>query len=47
MSNERHVAREVRDEYLDTMGKVYYSYFKGYLGRLMKLQVIDSHNTAK
>ncbi|KAK3087387.1 hypothetical protein FSP39_005256 [Pinctada imbricata] len=38
MANERHVAREVRDEYLDTMGKVYYSYFKGYLSRLMKLQ---------
>lgn len=39
MANERHVAREIRDEYLDTMSKIYYSYFKGYLGRLMKLQV--------
>lgn len=38
MANERHVAREIRDEYLDTMSKIYYSYFKGYLGRLMKLQ---------
>lgn len=39
MANERHVAKEVRDEYLDTMNKIYYSYFKGYLSRLMKLQV--------
>ncbi|KAL5011479.1 hypothetical protein ScPMuIL_010030 [Solemya velum] len=38
MANERHVAREVRDEYVDTMNKIYYSYFKGYLSRLMKLQ---------
>ncbi|XP_056012756.1 vacuolar protein sorting-associated protein 52 homolog isoform X4 [Ostrea edulis] len=38
MANERHVAREIRDEYLDTMSKIYYSYFKGYLSRLMKLQ---------
>ena len=39
MANERHVAREIRDEYMDTMSKIYYSYFKGYLSRLMKLQV--------
>lgn len=39
MANERHVSKEVRDEYLDTMSKIYFSYFKGYLGRLMKLQV--------
>ncbi|XP_072015361.1 vacuolar protein sorting-associated protein 52 homolog [Amphiura filiformis] len=38
LANERHVAKEVRDEYVDTMSKVYYSYFKGYIGRLMKLQ---------
>ena len=42
MANERHVAKEVRDEYLDTMNKIYYSYFKGYLSRLMKLQVLVS-----
>ena len=42
MANERHVAKEVRDEYLDTMNKIYYSYFKGYLSRLMKLQVFES-----
>uniref|UniRef100_H2Z2W7 Vacuolar protein sorting-associated protein 52 homolog n=1 Tax=Ciona savignyi TaxID=51511 RepID=H2Z2W7_CIOSA len=38
LSNERHVAREVRDEYVDTLSKVYFSYFKTYINRLMKLQ---------
>ncbi|WAR31449.1 VPS52-like protein [Mya arenaria] len=38
LGNERHVAKEVRDEYVDTMSKIYFSYFKGYLSRLMKLQ---------
>ncbi|XP_071821891.1 vacuolar protein sorting-associated protein 52 homolog [Apostichopus japonicus] len=38
LANERHVAKEVRDEYVDTMSKVNYSYFKGYISRLMKLQ---------
>ncbi|KAK0065803.1 vacuolar protein sorting-associated protein 52 isoform X5, partial [Biomphalaria pfeifferi] len=38
MANERHVAKEVRDEYIDTMSKIYYSYFKGYSSRLTKLQ---------
>ncbi|XP_059173916.1 vacuolar protein sorting-associated protein 52 homolog [Physella acuta] len=38
MANERHVAKEVRDEYVDTMSKLYYSYFKGYSSRLTKLQ---------
>lgn len=39
MTHERHVAKEVRDEYVETMSKIYYSYFKSYLNRLMKLQV--------
>ena len=39
MSNERTIAREVRDEYVETMSKIYYSYFKSYTSRLMKLQV--------
>ena len=39
MTNERHVAKEVRDEYVETMSKIYYSYFKSYSSRLMKLQV--------
>ncbi|XP_075909311.1 vacuolar protein sorting-associated protein 52 homolog [Petromyzon marinus] len=38
LANERHVAKEVRDEYVDTMARIYYSYFKAYTGRLMKLQ---------
>ncbi|XP_077986713.1 vacuolar protein sorting-associated protein 52 homolog [Glandiceps talaboti] len=38
LANERHVAKEIRDEYIDTMSKLYYSYFKGYTSRLMKLQ---------
>ncbi|XP_071801799.1 vacuolar protein sorting-associated protein 52 homolog [Asterias amurensis] len=38
LANERHIAKEVRDDYVDTMSKVYYSYFKGYISRLMKLQ---------
>ncbi|XP_064650085.1 vacuolar protein sorting-associated protein 52 homolog isoform X2 [Lineus longissimus] len=38
MANERHVAKEIRDEYIETMSKIYYSYFKGYTSRLMKLQ---------
>ena len=39
MANERHVAKEVRDEYVETMSKMYYSYFKSYYSKLMKLQV--------
>ena len=39
MNNERQIAREIRDEYVETMSKIYYSYFKSYTSRLMKLQV--------
>nr|XP_002124423.1 vacuolar protein sorting-associated protein 52 homolog [Ciona intestinalis] len=42
LSNERHVAREVRDEYVDTLSKVYLSYFKTYVNRIMKLQFEES-----
>lgn len=38
MNNQRHVAKEIRDEYVETMSKIYYSYFKSYANRLMKLQ---------
>uniref|UniRef100_A0A4W3J8D7 Vacuolar protein sorting-associated protein 52 homolog n=1 Tax=Callorhinchus milii TaxID=7868 RepID=A0A4W3J8D7_CALMI len=38
MANERHVAKEIRDEYVDTMSKIYFSYFKSYTSRLMKVQ---------
>lgn len=33
------MAKEIRDEYVDTMSKIYYSYFKSYSGRLLKVQV--------
>ncbi|KAG9333684.1 hypothetical protein JZ751_010674 [Albula glossodonta] len=38
LANERQVAKEIRDEYVDTMSKIYYSYFKSYSGRLLKVQ---------
>lgn len=38
LSNERNIAEEISDEYTDTMSKIYYSYFKSYEGRIMKLQ---------
>ena len=39
MANERTTAKEIRDEYVETMSKMYYSYFKSYQSKLMKLQV--------
>lgn len=39
LANERTVAKEIRDEYVDTMSKIYYSYFKSYSSRLLKVQV--------
>lgn len=33
------MAKEIRDEYVDTMSKIYYSYFKSYSSRLLKVQV--------
>ncbi|XP_076862409.1 vacuolar protein sorting-associated protein 52 homolog [Brachyhypopomus gauderio] len=41
LANERSVAKEIRDEYVDTMSKIYYSYFKSYSGRLLKVQYED------
>ncbi len=38
MANNRDVAKEIRDEYVDTMSKVLFSYFKSYSNRLNKLQ---------
>lgn len=38
LANERNVAQEICAEYVDTMSKIYYSYFKSYSGRLLKLQ---------
>ena len=39
LANERNVAEEICGEYISTMSKIYYSYFKSYSSRLMKLQV--------
>ncbi|XP_065830309.1 vacuolar protein sorting-associated protein 52 homolog [Oscarella lobularis] len=37
-AHHRQIAAEVQTEYIDTMSKVLYSYFKAYQSRLMKLQ---------
>ncbi|KAM7384874.1 hypothetical protein PAMA_011978 [Pampus argenteus] len=47
LANERTVAKEIRDEYVDTMSKIYYSYFKSYSGRLLKVQVNKRFDTAQ
>ena len=39
MSNERHIAIEIKDEYVNTMSKIYFSYFKTYVTKIGKLQV--------
>uniref|UniRef100_A0A8D0NHL1 Vacuolar protein sorting-associated protein 52 homolog n=2 Tax=Sus scrofa TaxID=9823 RepID=A0A8D0NHL1_PIG len=38
LGNERATAKEVRDEYVETLSKMYLSYYRSYLGRLMKVQ---------
>ncbi|NXN13045.1 VPS52 protein, partial [Indicator maculatus] len=38
LANERTVAQELREQYVDTMSKIYLSYFKSYTSRLMKIQ---------
>lgn len=38
LGNERNVAEEICNEYINTMSKIYFSYFKSYSTRLMKLQ---------
>jgi UDP-N-acetylglucosamine 2-epimerase len=39
LTNDRQIADEIRREYIDTLSKVYFSYFKAYSAKLMKLQV--------
>lgn len=39
LAHDREIAKEVRVEYINTMSKVYYAYFKAYGGKLTKLQV--------
>ncbi|KRX96316.1 Vacuolar protein sorting-associated protein 52 -like protein [Trichinella pseudospiralis] len=41
LSNDRYVAKEIRDEYVNTTSKIFYTYFKTYASRLMKLQLED------
>ena len=41
LNSEREIAKEVRDSYVDTTSKVFYSYFKHYWSRLAKLQFDD------
>lgn len=38
LSNERQVAQEICNEYMETMSKIYYSYFKSYSNRLAGLR---------
>ncbi|XP_060518176.1 vacuolar protein sorting-associated protein 52 homolog [Cylas formicarius] len=42
LMNERNIAEEICNEYIDTMSKIYYSYFKSYEGRLTKLMYEES-----
>ena len=39
MAHSRETALQVRTEYLDNMGKMYFSYFKDYYSKLLKMQV--------
>ncbi|MXQ85540.1 hypothetical protein E5288_WYG011230 [Bos mutus] len=46
LGNERATAKEIRDEYVETLSKIYLSYYRSYLGRLMKVQPsLRSRNT--
>ncbi|KAH8868357.1 Vacuolar protein sorting-associated protein 52 like [Schistosoma japonicum] len=39
LAHDREIAREIKVEYINTMSKVYYAYFKAYCGKLTKLQL--------
>ncbi|KAF8386907.1 vps-52 [Pristionchus pacificus] len=41
LANERNVAKEIQEEYVDTISKMYFSYFKTYTSRLFKLMMSD------
>jgi hypothetical protein len=38
----REVAKEIREEYTETMSRILFSYFKSYTGRLGRLQYEES-----
>lgn len=42
LSNDRQIAQEICNEYVETMGKIYYSYFKSYSSRLASLRFEDA-----
>lgn len=44
LANERSTAQEIKDQYLETVSKIYYSYFRSYLQRLMKLKFSETAN---
>ena len=39
MVHSRETAQQVRSEYIDTMTKICFSYFKDYYSKLMKMEV--------
>ena len=39
MAHSRETAQQIRSEFIETMGKIYYSYFKDYYSKLLKMQV--------
>ncbi|VDO99936.1 unnamed protein product [Heligmosomoides polygyrus] len=41
-ANESNIAQEVQDEYVDTVSKMFFSYFKAYITRLFKLLMLDA-----
>ncbi|VDK67799.1 unnamed protein product [Litomosoides sigmodontis] len=41
LANDRHLAREVRDEYVDVISKMFFTYFKTYTSRLFRLLLDD------
>ena len=41
LAHSRETANQIREEYVDTLSKIYYSYFKDYYNKLMKLQVTE------
>ncbi|UXI19099.1 hypothetical protein NH340_JMT05042 [Sarcoptes scabiei] len=40
-THEREIAREIQNEYIDTMTKIYFSYFKEFISKYMKLMYED------
>lgn len=39
LAHSRETAEQIQGEYIDTLSKIYFSYFKDYYNKLMKLQV--------